>query len=257
LPALRPAGHCLAALLALVSLSCAPLAAAAPEEIQVYVDDLTTPGRFGLDVHNNYVFSGSGTPAYEGAQPPVHVYRLTPEFYYGLSDMTELGLYLLSTRNAQGDWNFDGAKVRFKFIAPHDESHGSFWGANFEIGDTSHRVAEYPWNLELKGIYGYRTDRWLFAVNPNLDKALDASPWTVEVDSKIAYKVNAGYQIGIESYNELGPLKDLGHLGQQSQTLYGVVDTRLWGVDLNAGLGRGLTTASDRWTLKFILGFRF
>jgi hypothetical protein len=27
--------------------------------------------------------------------------------------------------------------------------------------------------------------------------------------------------------------------------------------DLNAGVGKGLTHASDRWTLKFILGTKF
>src|SRR6185369_7607057 len=70
--------------------------AAAPEEIQVYIDDLSKPGGTGMDVHNNYVVSGSGTPDYPGALPPRHVYRLTPEFYYGLTDSLELGLYLLS-----------------------------------------------------------------------------------------------------------------------------------------------------------------
>src|SRR5215469_15116177 len=38
-------------------LAASRLAHAAPEEIQVYVDDLTPPGRFGMDVHNNYVLS--------------------------------------------------------------------------------------------------------------------------------------------------------------------------------------------------------
>jgi hypothetical protein len=34
-----------------------PRCEGAPEEIQVYIDDMTTPGHFGLDVHNNFVFS--------------------------------------------------------------------------------------------------------------------------------------------------------------------------------------------------------
>ena len=233
------------------------LSRAAPEEIQVYLDDLTALGRFGLDVHNNYVFSGSSMPAYEGAQPPAHVYRLTPEFYYGLSETTELGLYVLSTMPAQEDPHFDGAKLRFKFIAPHDTDNGSFWGANVELGDTSRRVSEGPWNAELKGIYGYRSGRWLLAVNPNLDRRIGSQPWTLEVDFKAAYSVSPRLQIGLESYNELGPLSDLGHLGQQSQTLYAVVDTELGGFDLNLGLGRGLTDASDRWIVKLILGHHF
>jgi len=252
--ATRAAARALAVWLAL---ACAG-ASAAPEEIQVYIDDLTRPGRFGLDVHNNYVFSGSGTPAYAGAQPPVHVYRLTPEFYYGLNDSIELGLYLLGARRAGGDADFDGAKLRFKYVAPHDAAEGAFWGTNVELGDTAHRVSENPYNLELKGIYGYRSERWLLAVNGNFDRSVAApAPWTFELDSKAALRLSERYQIGLESYNELGLLHDLGHLGRLSQTLYGVLDADLGFTDLNAGLGRGLTGASDRWTLKFILGFHF
>jgi len=147
-------------------LSFPPPSPAAPEEIQVYLDDMTAPGRFGLDLHNNYVLSGSTLPDYAGAQPPAHVYRLTPEFYYGLSERTELGLYVLSTLPAQGDANLDGAKLRFKYVAPHDPASGPFWGANLELGDTSRRVSESPWNAELKGILGWRRGRWMLAANP-------------------------------------------------------------------------------------------
>ena len=79
--------------LALISAACI----AAREEIQVYLDDVTQPGRFGTDLHNNFVISGSSTRDYEGAIAPRHVYRFTPEFYYGVNNTLELGLYLLTT----------------------------------------------------------------------------------------------------------------------------------------------------------------
>ncbi len=232
----------------------------APEEIQVYMDDLTKPGRFGTDLHNSYVFSGSGTPDYPGAQPPNHVYRLTPEFYYGVNDQLELGLYLLTTWPVGNGPNYDGEKLRVKWIAPHDETQGSFWGANLEIGRTSLRVSQNPWNAELKGIYGFRTGRWTFAVNPNFDWSLSGpanNPVSLDIDTKVAYETNAGYSVGFESYNEMGPLKHLGHLNELNQTLFAVVDTEIGGYDLNLGLGRGLTPASDRWLLKFIIGIKY
>jgi len=235
-------------------------AAGAPEEIQIYMDDLSKPGHFGMDVHNSFVMSGSSTPDYPGAQPPNHVYRLTPEFYYGLSDTFELGLYLLTTSAAGNSPNYDGAKIRLKYVAPHDETTGSFLGVNLEIGKTSLRVSETPWNFELKGIYGYRSGRWTFAVNPNFDGTLSGpvnSPVSLDVDTKTAYMTDAGYQVGVETYNELGPLRNLGRLNQLSQTVYGVIDTQVGKFDLNAGIGRGLTTASDRWLFKFIVGTHF
>ena len=233
----------------------------APEEIQVYIDDLVGPGKFGTDVHNNYVVSGTGTPDYPGAEAPVHVYRLTPEFYYGLSNTLEFGLYTLTTTQPGRSPTFDGPKLRVKFIAPHDEEQGAFWGANLEIGDTSLRVSPEPWGTELKGIYGYRWSRWLFAINTDVDwdssRVFGGSP-SLGLDTKIAYAMDAGYQLGLESYNELGPLSDLGHLNRNSETLYAVLDTDLGkSLDLNAGIGRGLTTVSDRWIIKFILGIHY
>ena len=235
-------------------------AAGAPEEIQIYMDDLSKPGRFGADVHNNFVMSGSGTPEYRGAQPPNHIYRLTPEFYYGISDTLELGVYLLTTTSPGAPTNYDGQKLRLKYIAPHDETQGFFWGANLEIGKTSLRVSQAPWNAQLKGIYGYRSGRWTYAGNANFDWSLSgpvSSPVALEIDTKIAYQTHAGYHVGLESYNEIGPVRNVGHLNERGQTLYAVVDTQLGRFDLNAGIGRGLTTASDRWLLKFIVGTHF
>ena len=129
-----------------------------------------------------------------------------------------------------------------------------------EIGKTTLRVSQAPWNAQVKGIYGYRSGRWTFAVNPNFDWSLSGpvhSPVSLDVDTKVAYKTDAGYKIGFESYNELGPLRDLGRLNQLSQTLYGVVDTTVGKFDLNAGIGRGLTTVSDRWLMKFVVGVHF
>jgi hypothetical protein len=240
-------------------LGVAPFATAAPEEIQVYLDDMSAPGQFGLDVHNNYVPSGSTRPSYPGEQPPGHVYRLTPEFYYGLSETLELGLYVLTTRSAQSDLHVEGGKVRIKYIAPHDKDEGLFWGVDLEAGRTNLRVSPTPWNAELKGILGYRTGPWTLAVNPNIDWSLSSGggPVTLDVDAKVAYAVNAKTQVGFETYNELGPVANPDPLRKNSKTLFAVVDHEFERFDLNIGIGRGLTQESDRWVLKFIVGTHF
>ena len=168
---------------------------------------------------------------------------------------------MLTTRQPGRDPTFDGTKLRIKFITPHDERQGAFWGVNLEIGDTSLRVSPQPWGTEFKGIYGCRWQRWLFGVNTNLDwtsTRVFGGPVSLDVDTKLAYTTDAGYQLGFESYNELGEGSDLGHLDRNSETLYAVADTELGkGMDLDVGIGRGLNPASDSWILKFILGFHF
>jgi len=145
-PLLKAALLSLLAASSVVALPCV----AAPEEIQVYMDDMSAPGQFGLDVHNNYVISGTTTPSYPGELPTEHVYRLTPEFYYGLTKTLELGFYVLTTDGAGDSVHTDGAKVRLKYVAPHDAETGFYWGLNLEIGRTDLRVSELPWNAELR-----------------------------------------------------------------------------------------------------------
>lgn len=235
-------------------------AMAVPEEIQVYMDEMNAPGEFGLDVHANYVVSGSGVPDYPGAQAPRHVFRLTPEFSYGLTPNLELGAYLLTSRDANGGNTVDGEKLRLKFIAPKAANQPWFWGANLEVGRVARRIDENPWNAELKGIFGYRGTRWTFATNPNIDWKISgpaSAPATFHIDSHLSWKTGGGYDIGVESYNELGEVRHLGHLNQQSQLLFAVVDTSIGGWDINFGVGRGLTPASDRWALKAIISVPF
>ena len=232
---------------------------AAPEEIQVYLDDLRAPGQLGVDVHNNFVVSGRRTTEYAGEQPPAKVYRLTPEFAYGLSSTIELGFYALSTTDAGGNFHGDGLKTRIKYIAPHDPKAGLFWGVNLEVGRSSKRVSVNPWNAQIKGILGYRTWPWTVAVNTNVDSSLFASagPVTGDIDLKINYALDAATRFGLESYNELGPLKHLSTSSENSRILFAVLDKEFGGFDLNLGLGRGMTRSADRWVVKFILGTDF
>ena len=232
---------------------------AAPEEIQVYLDDLRAPRQLGVDIHINFVASGRSTSDYPGERPPAKVLRATPEFAYGLSPTTELGLYLLTARGADGHVYGDGVKARIKYIAPHDTEAGPFWGSNFEIGRSSKRVSESAWNAEIKGILGFRTGPWTLAINPNIDWSLSQSggPATAQVDLKVNYTFESKTQVGVESYNELGPLRNVSTSGPNSRILFAVVDTDFGAFDLNAGLGRGISQAADKWIFKFILGTNF
>jgi hypothetical protein len=230
----------------------------ASEEIQVYLDDKEAAGQVSVDWHNNYVFSGRSTPQYRGELAPARVYRLTPELNIGLTDTLELGFYLLSSLDRQGNLAGDGGKVRLKYIAPHAEE-GVFWGLNLEVGEQAKRVSPNPWNAQLKGILGLHQGRWTLGTNLNVDTPLDThsgSP-TVDIDLKINYRVAEKTGFGLESYNELGALRHFDSLNKNSKTLFAVVDTEVAGLDLNAGLGKGLTPDSDKWLVKLIFGTKF
>jgi len=61
------------------------------------------------------------------------------------------------------------------------------------------------------------------------------------------------WALAVEEYDDFGPLHQFYAGNQQAHQLYGVIDHATKGLDIEAGVGFGLTSASDRITLKLIL----
>lgn len=237
----------------------APAAArAADEEIQVYMDEMSPKGGFGLDVHVNYVLSGRGTNAdYAGQMASEGRWRITPEVSYGLTPHLELGAYLpLATIDDQGHGEVGGVKGRLKYIGSRP-AEAFFWGANFELGRVRRDLDINPWNAELKGIAGYRSGPWTVAANANIGWVVsgpDHGPTTLELATKISYRAREDLALGLESYNDLGSARHFGRLGSGDQRLYFVADKSFGGWDLDLGIGRGFGRPEDRWVIKAIIG---
>jgi hypothetical protein len=230
-------------------------ARAADEEIQVYVDDLDKPGKFGLDTHVNYVFANGAGPDYPGQQPSVDRLRITPEWSYGLTKNVELGLYLPLMDYRNNQFTVDGYKFRIKYIAPHPESQTWYWGGNFEIGQVDKRLDINPWNAELKGIVGWHGKKWDVGFNTNIDWVVDGpakTPASVQLATKIAYKINDKLAVGVESYDGVGDFDRFRFDGSAHQ-IYGAVDTSIGKWDLNLGVGYGYSGEPDHWTMKMII----
>lgn len=242
-----------------VALTPAVPAMAAPEEIQVYMDELNAAGEPGLDIHVNDVPNGVPGPAWPGAEPSLHRWRVTPEWSLGLGSGFEMGAYVpLATIAPDGTLHADGVKVRMKWLAPHGEE-GFYWGANYEIGYSDRFIDDHAWNNEIKLIAGWRNDRWLAAVNANLDFALSGStsgtgagPATLDLDEKLGYKLSKALTLGIETYNEAGPFRRFDFSAYDDSTFL-TADAHVHGWDLNAGVGRGYGGNADHLIVKFIL----
>ena len=230
---------------------------AADEEIQVYMDELGARGEVGLDLHVNDVLRGTAGPDYPGGEAALHRWRFTPEWSLGLGGGFEAGAYVpLATITPDGVLRAGGVKGRLKWIAPHAAT-GPFWGANLEIGRVGYRLDQNPWNGEFKLIGGWRDDRWELAANLNYGFKVSGpvpAPSTLELATKVDYRVAPGVKIGIESYNGLGELHDLGRLGASDQATYLTIDTMLGGWDINAGIGKGYGASTDATTVKLVIG---
>jgi hypothetical protein len=246
--------------LALVPL---PALAALSDEIQVYDDDINAPHVFGLELHANTTPEGRSTPDYPGEVVPNHGLRLTPEFSYGLTRAWEAGLYIPTSFDAEGRGSLAGWKLRLKWLPVHaDEgASGAFVGANGELSRLQRKFSASQDAFELRTIGGYRADRWLLSVNPvfgwDLSPGFRSGTPDFSLGVKATHDIADKVAVGAEYYSEMGKLSHILPLREQANTLFAVIDAQLKSFGIDFGVGRGLTGAADKWTIKAIFAIPF
>jgi hypothetical protein len=236
-----------------------PARAVDPFEIQVYEGDINEPLQPGLELHTNFVADGRRTPAFPGEAVPHHTLRTTLEPSLGLRAWWELGAYLqLATAPTRGQAHFGGFKLRSKFVVARRATGAFTLGVNFEVGRGTAALGSASWDSEVRPIVAWAHGRFFVAVNPILGWSFSgrATP-AFEPCAKV--RVDAGHQLGLglEYYAGLGRLTDVEPWQQQEHFVYAVGDLLDGAIELNVGVGHGLTAASDDWIIKTIIGKTF
>jgi len=230
-------------------------ALAQTDEIQVYDAEIAAPGVFNLMVHNNFTPGGLKTPRFSGGLVPNQTLNGVPEWAYGVADWFEQGLYLplYSVANGEGPV-LDGFKVRELFVVPHAAQQTFFYGINFEFSYNAQHWDPNRSTSEIRPILGWHLGRFDFIINPILDNSwtgfnnLDFAPAV-----RLAYNVSKTWAVAAEMYSDYGPLRHFLPTDQQSQQLFGVVDYKSDNFNIEAGVGFGLTPASDRLIVKLMI----
>lgn len=234
--------------------------AALPDEIAIYTDDIAKPGETDVELHVNATPQGIKAPGYPGEVVAHHGLRATAELSYGLSDDWETGLYLPVARSAGGGWYAPGARAKLKWLPlkAANNDGGYFFGLNLEVSAISRRFEPQD-GMELMVMGGVRRNGWLFALNPRLLWAMNQ--WRqapgLSLNGKLEREVSEHWAFGAEYYSGLGTLQQQLPFNQQANTLYLVTDYSGKPFDFNFGIGRGLTNATDPWTVKAVVELPF
>jgi hypothetical protein len=231
------------------------LAVAQTDEIQVYDGGLAAAGIFNLTLHHNFTPKGLTTPAFPGAVVADKSFNGVPEFALGVTDWFEAGLYLpLYTRDKDTGWGLDGVKLRALFAAPHSGDRRFVYGVNFELSYNARRWDPRRITSEIRPIIGWHLKPVDVILNPILDTSYDGfKNLRLAPAVRVAYNFSSGWAAAVEEYADFGPLHAFFPGAQQAHQLFGVVDHagKTWEVEL--GVGVGLTSGSDKLTVKLIL----
>jgi hypothetical protein len=245
----------LAAIAIAVSIVARPAGAQGPtDEIQVYDAGIVGPGKFGLTLHTNFTPDGAKTAAFPGAIVSNHSFDGGFEWAYGAKPWLELGLYLpLYSITDQYGATVNGGKLRLLFVSPNADERTFFYGANFEFSYNSVKWDSHRYSSEIRPIIGWHIHPWDFIFNPILDKSWDGGIAALEFNpaARVAYHVNSHWAVAAEQYSELGELHELLPGKQQVQQIWAAFDHYAT-MDIEGGVGFGLTPASDKVTLKLM-----
>jgi hypothetical protein len=231
--------------------------ARAVDEIQVYNAGIAAPGQFTIQQHLNYVGIGIKEPPFPGGLVSHHSINGTPEFAYGVTDWWEVGLYLpFAIQDRQ--FLSNSFKLRTLFVSPNAEARNFFYGVNFEFSNTTPKFSQTRFGLEIRPIIGIRNADYEFIVNPIVDIGFGKNG---EADfapaARLARKLRPDMFVGLEYYADFGEIGNFLKPADQQHTLFAVTDFKLGVLDVNFGVGYGLTPGSDRFVVKSIVGYAF
>jgi hypothetical protein len=232
------------------------LAFAQTDEIQVYDAAIAERGKFNLMIHNNFTPDGQKEPAFPGAVESNHALVGVAEWAYGVTDWFEQGLYLPLYSFSHNDGaTYNGFKLRWLFVRPHADDHKFFYGVNFEFSVNRPQWDPRHYTSEVRPIVGWHLKPIDIIVNPIMDTAYTGGFKSLEFAPavRVAYNFSPKWAGAVEEYAGYGPLRDFYPGREQSHQIWAVANHSGKVVNIETGIGFGLTSASDKVTLKFMI----
>ncbi|HEY2384198.1 MAG TPA: hypothetical protein VGK48_23745 [Terriglobia bacterium] len=227
------------------------------DEIQVYDAEIVDPGVFNLMIHTNFTPIGRKTADFPGGIIPDKSVNGTAEWAYGVNDWFEQGLYMpVWSPYSQGRGGaINGFKLRELFVRPHANKHTFFYGVNFEFSVNYKYWESRTITSEIRPIVGVHHRGVDFIFNPIVDTDYTGGPRNLEFvpATRLAYNFNDRWALALEEYADLGPLHHFDTPHNQFHEIWATVNHDTKTVNIETGVGIGVTSGADKLTLKLML----
>jgi hypothetical protein len=229
-------------------------------EIQIYPTETTPPGILSLELHSNSVTTATGAEAHAQLNPyQVHE---TLEATYGITPHFEIGQYLATAKLDEGNYEYAGSRSKCHFGIAATDSWPVSFGGNIELDYMRRSAEEQPLTLEMRPIAEAGFGRFMLIANLAFEKPFRGPGThrgvTFAPSGQISYRIVPWLAPAIEYYGDMGPLMHLPGVQDQQHFLVPTLNLYLNPkLELNTGIGFGLTRASNGVFLKAILGWDF
>jgi len=227
------------------------------DEIQVYDAAIEEPGVYNVMVHSNFTPIGRQTPAFPGGIIPNDSVNGAVEWAYGVKPWFEQGLYFpVYSAYSQGrGGSLNGFKIRELFVRPNARDHEFFYGVNFEFSVNYDYWEARRITSEVRPIVGAHLHQVDLIFNPIVDTEYRGGFGGLEFvpAERVAYNFNDKWTIAAEEYADFGPLRHFYRANDQFQEVWAVMDRNSKSINIETGVGVGVTYGADKLTLKLML----
>jgi hypothetical protein len=227
------------------------------DEIQVYDAEIAEQGVFNVENHTNFTPIGRKIGDFPGAIIANRSVNGAVEWAYGVTPWFEQGLYLpvYSPYSDGRGSTINGFKIRELFVRPNAADHKFFYGLNFEFSVNALYWESRRITSELRPIVGTHLGRLDLIFNPIVDTDYTGGPGNLEFvpATRIAWNLNKKWAVAAEEYADMGPLRDFRTIHDQFHEVWATADYKGKGINVEAGVGLGVTSGADRVTLKLML----
>ena len=241
--------------IAITALSLCALSAQAQQgyEFEVYGTEISSPGSGELELHTNFVPAGSQRLDDAEGRATHRAFRSSFEVSTGLASWLEASAYAVTYARSGRGVQYVGNRARVTAVAPTSWNLPFDAGLAQEVGYARKGFAEHRWAYEITPILGRQFGSASLVLNPALERGLDGAEreWEFEPRAQLEYALGDEGALGLEYYSILGPLEGFDARSHQRHQLFVTGKGELpGGLEAGIGLGRGLTTNSDRWVIS-------
>ena len=229
-------------------------------EFEVYSADISPRGAGEIELHTNFVPSGAQLADGPEGRATHRAVRTSVELSTGIASWLEASLYAVSYARSGAGIQYVGNRARLTAVAPTTWNLPFEAGVSQEVGYARAGFAENRWAYEVTPILGKEMGRVSFLLNPAFERGLDSGEqkWEFEPRARLAYALGEEEAIGLEYYSVLGPVSRFDERSHQRHQLFATGKTEMSrNVEAGMGIGRGLTSNSDRWVITTQLELKF
>ncbi len=230
-------------------------------EIQIYAVDTTPQGHLEAELHSNTVTTATGQWAHQAINP--YQIHETLEITYGLFKHIEIGQYLATARLSNGNYEYAGSRTKCHFGLTDPEKWPIALGGNIELDYMRFAAEENPLSLELRPILESRIRRFDIIANLAFEKPFSGRGTHQGVQFTPSGEIEYDHLFrwlspAVEYYGDMGALQYLPGVQKQQHFIVPAANLELNPrLEVNLGVGFGLTRASNGVFLKSILGWTF